>query len=215
MVPGDHERDEATGRPVRGQEELIRELSEDKLVEELLVAAMARNRRRIERFDALLAERDRRTVSAPLLVVVTGSPRSGTGVLASALARCLRVAVLSRSDLVRPLTVTLRPVEGIEPLIGRAAHAALLELVDAQLRAGVSVVVEGEFVSADAEMFRRLIRAYETLRIVHVDRRAGDGLHDPRVSQLVELPGERIDVDLSDADIEELAKTLTRPKRMA
>jgi hypothetical protein len=51
------ERDRATGRPLRSDDDL----SDEQLAEELVVAAMARDHRRIDRFRALLAERERRS----------------------------------------------------------------------------------------------------------------------------------------------------------
>jgi len=55
-----YQRNAANGRPVRDRQEVIRELSDTELDEELLVAAMARAQRRLDRFRTLLAERDRR-----------------------------------------------------------------------------------------------------------------------------------------------------------
>jgi len=51
------ERDQATGRPLR----FDHDLTDEQLAEELVVAAMARARRRIDRFRPLLAERERRS----------------------------------------------------------------------------------------------------------------------------------------------------------
>jgi hypothetical protein len=55
------ERDEVTAQLIRHRQTVIGELSDAELAEELLVAAMARDHRRIERFNELLAERARRT----------------------------------------------------------------------------------------------------------------------------------------------------------
>jgi hypothetical protein len=54
------ERDDVTAHSIRNRHTVIGELSEAELAEELLVAAMARDHRRIERFNELLAERARR-----------------------------------------------------------------------------------------------------------------------------------------------------------
>jgi hypothetical protein len=56
----EHERDAVTGRLILDGQDVIRELSDTKLAEELMVAAMARGHRRLDRFRELLAERDRR-----------------------------------------------------------------------------------------------------------------------------------------------------------
>jgi hypothetical protein len=56
----EHDRDKATGRPIRDDRELISELSDKELAEELAIAAMARDHRRLERFRLLLAENRRR-----------------------------------------------------------------------------------------------------------------------------------------------------------
>jgi hypothetical protein len=60
MTVNDHTRDTATGRPILDDQELVRDLTDNELEEELLVAAMARNRERIDRFNTLLEERARR-----------------------------------------------------------------------------------------------------------------------------------------------------------
>jgi len=52
------ERDRATGRPLL----FDNDLTDEQLAEELVVAAMARARRRLDRFRALLAERERRSL---------------------------------------------------------------------------------------------------------------------------------------------------------
>jgi hypothetical protein len=54
--PRQGRRDLATGRPLRD----VTELTDDELATELLVAAMAPGRLRLERFEGLRAERDRR-----------------------------------------------------------------------------------------------------------------------------------------------------------
>jgi hypothetical protein len=54
------ERDLATGRPIGSAGELIEGLTDGELTEELLIAASAPDHRRINRFNALLAERERR-----------------------------------------------------------------------------------------------------------------------------------------------------------
>jgi hypothetical protein len=59
----EHDRDAETGRLIRDRRNLIAQLSDAELAEELLVAAMARDHRRIERFNELLSERDRRALS--------------------------------------------------------------------------------------------------------------------------------------------------------
>jgi hypothetical protein len=56
VMLGAHERDTATGRPIRDGYEVIRELDDTELAEELIVAAMAPDRHRFERFMELLAE---------------------------------------------------------------------------------------------------------------------------------------------------------------
>jgi hypothetical protein len=63
MLP-ETEREKRTGRPIRDGRELVSELSDEQLVEELMVAAMARDHRRIDRFKVLLAERDQRRLAA-------------------------------------------------------------------------------------------------------------------------------------------------------
>jgi hypothetical protein len=54
----EHERDAVTGRLILDGQDVIRELSDAKLAEELMVAAMARGHRRLDRFrELLLTER--------------------------------------------------------------------------------------------------------------------------------------------------------------
>jgi len=72
LLANDHQRDAATGRPVRDRQEVIGGLSDTELAEELLVAAMARAQHRLDRFRALLAERDRRANAVPVTAVEAG-----------------------------------------------------------------------------------------------------------------------------------------------
>jgi len=56
----EHDRGAVTARLLRNRGVMIGQLSDADLIEELLVAAMAPDRRRLERFNDLLAERARR-----------------------------------------------------------------------------------------------------------------------------------------------------------
>jgi hypothetical protein len=192
---GDHERDETTGRPIRGDRELIAELTDDELAEELLVAAMGRDHRRLDRFQALLAERDRRTEEL-LLVIVTGGTAFAAELVASALAARLRAALLRRRDL-DALAATSDELP---------ANEMLLQLADARLRSRVAVVVPGRFDGAAGETIRPLMRTHEQLRVVHVHCRTAD---EPD-NVVPVLPAERIDVGSGDTDIVDLARDFLR-----
>jgi len=56
----EHDRGAVTARLLRNRGVMIGQLSDADLIEELLVAAMAPDHRRLERFNDLLAERARR-----------------------------------------------------------------------------------------------------------------------------------------------------------
>jgi HPt (histidine-containing phosphotransfer) domain-containing protein len=61
MELSEHDREVMAHQVGADRDGAIGTLSDSELAEELLVAAMARARRRLERFNELLAERDRRT----------------------------------------------------------------------------------------------------------------------------------------------------------
>jgi Mg-chelatase subunit ChlD len=131
-VGGNRERDERTGRPRLGPFEAVASLSDRELEEELLTAAAAPDHRRFERFARLLRERERRAREGELvLVVVTGQP-STRAELAGELARMLGAAYLREE-----------PVRAALADYDEAASAAVLAaLVDANLSAGISVLVD-------------------------------------------------------------------------
>jgi hypothetical protein len=65
------DRDQANGRPLR----FDRDLTDEQLAEELVVAVMARAQRRIDRFRALLAERERRSARRSSVPQTHAGPR--------------------------------------------------------------------------------------------------------------------------------------------
>lgn len=129
---GNRERDERTGHPRLGPFEAVASLSDSELDEELLTAAAAPDHRRFQRFARLLRERERRARESELvLVVVTGQP-STRAEFAGELARMLGAAYLREE-----------PVRAALADHDEAAGAAVLAaLVDANLSARISVVVD-------------------------------------------------------------------------
>jgi predicted kinase len=174
-------------------------------------------------------------VPRPRLIVVTGPPASGKSGLARDLARRLAIPILEKDTLKERLYEVLGHGEELEPKLEEAALALLFSVVESQLRAGTTVLVESNFDARHAEAFRRLHREYpHDLVQVHcakppheVERsfaeRSASGRRHPghgdepedaaEVRRDVEagrydpleVPGELLRVDPEDVDLDELA----------
>jgi predicted kinase len=171
----------------------------------------------------------------PRLIVVTGPPATGKTGLARDLARRLAIPILEKDTLKERLYEVLGHGEELEDRIEEAALALLFSVVESQLRAGTTVLVESNFDGRQAGTFRHLHDEYpHDLVQVHcakppdeVERsfaeRSASGRRHPghgdepedaaEVRDDVEagrydpldVPGELIRVDPDDVELDELA----------
>ena len=171
----------------------------------------------------------------PRLIIVTGPPATGKTGLARDLARRLAIPILEKDTFKERLYEVLGHGEELEPKIEQAAIALLFSVVESQLRAGTSVLGEGNFDESHAGTFRRLHDEYpHDLVQIHcgkpsheVERsfaeRAASGRRHPGhgdepedAAELredveagrydpLEVPGELLCVDPEDVDLDELA----------
>jgi hypothetical protein len=163
-VSGNRERDERTGRPRLGPFEAIASLSDSELEEELLTAAATPDHRRFERFARLLRERERRSREGEVVLVVVTGQLDTRAEFAGELARMLGAAYLPE-----------QPVRAALAEHGESVGAPVLAaLVDSNLRARISVVVDG---ASGQELQRALGLAHRThpsTPVVQVDAIGGD-----------------------------------------
>lgn len=94
----------------------------------------------------------------PMLIVVTGPPGAGKSTLAAAISERLALPLIAKD----PLKETLHDALGGDgrdwsQRLGRATFEVIFHVIDRLLEAGVSVMAEGNF--ATAEGFRRLPEA--------------------------------------------------------
>lgn len=161
-----------------------------------------------------MTERD-----VPLLVVVTGPPASGKTTLADALARELGLPLVTKDAIKEALFDTLgaRDREWSRAL-GRAAFAVISVWLEAELRAGRSVIAEANFDARTAGAgFARLpahrtfqihctaprevLLARYSARVRHPGHLDGAVLPELEVGvagrgwEPLDLPGERVELD--------------------
>jgi predicted kinase len=163
-------------------------------------------------------------VSAPLLVVVTGPPASGTSTIARELASELRIPFLSKDELKERLYEELGSGEDLEEAIERSALAILYSVARSNLLVGVDVLVESNFdrdsdTGPLCELDARIVQVHcggETDALVrHFAERSASGKRHPGhdddpadaeelrrkiesgLWEPLDLPGELIRVDAS------------------
>ena len=169
-----------------------------------------------------------------MLLVVTGPPASGKTSLAQALANELGLPWISKDALKETLYDLLGSGDELEPRLEEAARRLLLTVAEQQLASGLSAIVESNFDrDADPAPLERLWREHPT-RVVQIhcggeqtqllerfEERVASGERHPghadRPEEVrddmergrwdpLDLPGELIEVDLSDEpDVAELA----------
>ena len=104
----------------------------------------------------------------PLLIVVTGPPATGKTTVAEELAKRLRDPFIGKDLLKETLYDVFGYGEELEEKLDRAALALLFNAVDAQLKAGVSVVAESNFdTDSDTAPFRRIVRDFD-VRLIQI-----------------------------------------------
>jgi len=171
----------------------------------------------------------------PRLIVVTGPPATGKTGLARDLARRLAIPILEKDTLKERLYEVFGHGEELEERVEDAALALLFSVVESQLRAGTTVLVESNFDERHAGTFRQLHDEYpHDLVQVHCAKPAdevaqsfaersasgrrhpGHGDRPEHAEEVrrdveagrydpLELPGELLRVDPADVDLDELA----------
>jgi predicted kinase len=171
----------------------------------------------------------------PRLIVVTGPPATGKTGLARDLARRLAVPIIEKDTLKERLYEVFGHGEELEERIEDAALALLVSVVESQLRAGTTVLVESNFDGRQSETFRRLHREHpHDLVQVHCAKPAHEAAqsfaerstsgrrhpgHRDRPEDAAEVrrdieagrydpldvPGELLRVDPDEVDLDELA----------
>jgi predicted kinase len=170
-------------------------------------------------WDAVPAARPAVDASAPALVVVTGPPASGKTTLAEALARELGLPLVAKDAIKERLFDAFGTGDRAwSHALGRAAFEVLFGRVEAELRAGRSVVAEANFETASAGVsFGRLpparivqLHCSAPLDVLleryrarerhpgHLDRQLLEEVREAVVTGRhgpLPLPGERIELD--------------------
>lgn len=170
-----------------------------------------------------------RTMSDPLLVVVTGPPASGKSSIARELAAKLSIPFLSKDDLKERLYEELGSEQRLERAIERSALAILYSVAGGNLQAGVPVLVESNFERETAterlsSLRGRIVQVHcggspEALvqrfreRAADGERHSGHGDRPTDAEELrrkledgfwdpLDLPGETIRVDTTRGDVD-------------
>lgn len=145
-----------------------------------------------------------------LLVVVTGPPASGKTSLARALARELHLPWLGKDALKEVLYDVIGSGDELEPKLEEAARRLLPAIADAQLRAGVSAIVESNFDrDSDLAPLERLWQDGKT-KVVQIHCTADEKLLLDRFAERAASGRRHPGHGDSPADVEEVRRDLER-----
>jgi predicted kinase len=138
-----------------------------------------------------------------VIVIVTGPPASGKSTLASRLAADLSLPAITKDGIKETLLEASGPVDVEESKhLGRAAWAVLWHVLEAELAARRSVLVEGNFSAVDADPhLRRLgetfaftalqVHCFAPVDVLYERYEARIGERHPGHTDAARLPGLR------------------------